>query len=52
MRTKAKTKSVAYWLNSVVGQRKQFPVTPEEEANYDVALLLVNGRNIEKMEAA
>ena len=45
-------KSVAYWVISIVGQKKQFPITEEDLANFQIALIMVKGRNIEKMEAA
>ena len=43
MRTKAKTRSVSYWINCIIGQTKQLPRCPEDEANYEIGLALVKG---------
>ena len=47
-----KTKSVAYWQNQIVGQKNRIPQSPEDEANYDIALALVKVRDPENRKVA
>ncbi len=50
MRTKAK--SVDFWMNCIIGQTKHLPQCPEDEANIEIALILLKNREQEKRKVA